>query len=156
MRAHAFAFAAFAVMLLAGSVAGSAAPPQLPPQPKVHPAGLPADVVLVSPCVQSMGEHWANPKDLPFGPIYGVYKGKPVFSEVMIDQKAFAGGKSWDTVLKPLPEYKIDHVDIDYVPYGHAGYPIKHYDIHAYYVGHADHMAFCPDGEAIPGAAGKH
>ena len=97
-----------------------------------------------------MGEHWANPKNLPEGPIYGVYNGKPVFTEFMLDKKAFASGKSFDDILKPLPGYKIDHVDIDYVPYGHAGYPIPHYDVHAYYVSHATHEKYCPNGERIP------
>ena len=149
------AFFFFSAALLP-NVGSAAAGPPLPPQPKVHPAGIPADALLVSPCVVSMGEHWANPKNLPFGPIYGVYDGKPVFTEVMVDQKAFAAGKSWDKVLAPLPGYKIDHVDIDFVPYGHAGYPIKHYDIHAYYVSHEVHSAFCPSGEAIPGAPKHH
>jgi hypothetical protein len=49
-------------------------------------------------------------------------------------------------MLRPLPGYTIDHVDVEYVPYGHAGYPIPHYDLHAYYVPHAVHEAFCPDG----------
>ena len=138
------------VLMLASSGATAlAAPamPPLPPQPKVRPAGIPADALLVSPCVKAMGEHWANPKNLPFGPIYGVYDGKPVFSEVMIDKKAFAAGKSYLEVLKPLPGYAIDHVDIEYVPYGHAGYPIPHYDVHAYYVAHAVHEKYCPNGE---------
>lgn len=97
-----------------------------------------------------MGEHWANPKNLPFGPIYGVYKGKVVFTEVMIDQKLFAQGKGWRDVLKPLPGYKIDHVDIAFNPHGHEGYPIPHYDIHAYYVPHSVHMAYCPKGIPNP------
>jgi hypothetical protein len=124
-----------------------AATPQLPPQPKVHPAGIPADALLVSPCVKGMGEHWANPKDLPLGPIYGTYRGKPVFTEIMIDKKAFAAGRSYLDMLRPLPGYTINHVDVEYVPYGHAGYPIPHYDLHAYYVPHAVHEAFCPNGE---------
>jgi hypothetical protein len=127
----------------------AAGPPQLPPQPKVRPAGIPADAMLVSPCVAGMGYHWANPKNLPLGPIYGVYDGKPVFTEIMLDKKAFAAGKSWDAQLKPLPGYHIDHVDIDIVPYGHEGYPIPHYDIHAYYVSHEIHAKFCPDGMKI-------
>jgi hypothetical protein len=135
-------------LILAASGAALAAPamPPLPPQPKTHPAGIPPSAMLVSPCVKAMGEHWANLKDLPFGPIYGVYQGKPVFTEIMIDKKAFAAGKSFVGVLKPLPGYTIDHVDIQYVPYGHAGYPIPHYDVHAYYVAHAMHMTFCPNG----------
>lgn len=146
-------FRAFVLLVALGAAGGSfaaasppAAPP-LPPQPKVRPAGIPAGALLVSPCVKGMGEHWANPRNLPFGPIYGVYDGKPVFSEVMIDKRAFEAGKSFVGVLEPLPGYKIDHVDIEYVPYGHAGYPIPHYDVHAYYVAHPTHLAFCPNGE---------
>lgn len=137
---------AFGGAAAAGAAAPAGAPP-LPPQPKVRPAGIPADALLVSPCVKGMGAHWANVKNLPFGPIYGVYQGKPVFTEVMIDKKAFAAGKTYLDVLKPLPGYTIDHVDVEYVPYGHAGYPIPHYDLHAYYVAHPAHVAYCPDGE---------
>lgn len=138
-------FAALA-SLAAAPAAAPAAPPALPPQPTVHPAGIPADALRLSPCVSGMGEHWANPKDLPLGPIYGVYDGKPVFTEVMIDRKAFAAGTSYVDLLKPLPGYKIDHVDIEFEPSGHPGYPIPHYDVHAYYVPHAVHTAFCPNG----------
>lgn len=130
----------------AAAIAAPAGAPPLPPQPNVRPSGIPADVLLVSPCVKGMGEHWANPKNLPLGPIYGVYDGKPVFTEVMIDKASFASGKSYVDVLQPLPGYTIDHVDIEYVPHGHAGYPIPHYDVHAYYVTHAAHVAFCPNG----------
>lgn len=136
----------FAVALIAVPAASLAGPPMMPPQPKVHPAGIPANALMVSPCVTSMGEHWANPKNLPFGPIYGVMNGKPVFSEIMIDRKLFAAGKSWNDTLKPLPGYTIDHVDIWFEPHGHPGYPIPHYDIHAFYVSHATHMAYCPNG----------
>ena len=139
---------ALALCLALAPLSLSAAPaaPQLPPQPSVHPAGIPADALMVSPCVQAMGEHWANPKNLPFGPIYGVYQGKPVFTEIMIDKKSFASGASYVNQLKPLPGYSIDHVDVEYVPYGHAGYPIPHYDVHAYYVAHSIHAKFCPEG----------
>ncbi|MGZ3498534.1 MAG: hypothetical protein ACXWNK_11790 [Vulcanimicrobiaceae bacterium] len=139
-------------MLSAAGAAAQSGQPQLPPQPNARPVWAPAGALLVSPCVAGMGSHWANPKDLPLGPIYGEYQGKAVFSEVMIDQKAFAQGKSWEQQLKPLPGYKIDHVDIDLVPYGHAGYPIPHYDIHAYYVPHEIHAKFCPNGERIRSA----
>lgn len=147
MRFCDFALTFVLVALSGSSVSAAPGAPQLPPQPKVHPAGIPADALMVSPCISAMGEHWANPKNLPFGPIYGVYGGKPVFSEVMIDKKAFASGKSYVETLKPLPGYSIDHVDIEYVPYGHAGYPIPHYDVHAYYVSHAVHSAYCRNGQ---------
>lgn len=110
------------------------------------PAGLPAGAQQLSPCIPGMGEHWGNPKDLPLGPFYGVYEGKIVFTEIMIDQKAFAAGSSWTDQLKPIAGHAIDHVDIEFEPHGHPGYPIPHYDIHAYYVPHAVHMAYCPRG----------
>lgn len=141
------------LLLLAALFASAAFPAlaqQLPPQPKVHPAGVPKDALLVSPCIVGMGEHWANPKTLPVGPIYGIYNGKPVFTEIMIDQKDFAAGKSFMDMLKPLPGYRIDHVDVEFEPKGHEGYPIPHYDVHAYYVKHDVHMAFCPNGIPVP------
>jgi hypothetical protein len=135
-----------AVLMLAGT--GAAADPggmQLPPQPKVHPAGIPANYVLVSPCIPTMGEHWANLKNpIRGGTIYGTYQGKPVFTEIMLTQKDFTAGKNFDDVLKPLPGYAIDHVDIDFLPHGHPGMRFAHYDIHAYYVPHSVHMKFCP------------
>ena len=100
---------------------------------------------MVSPCVATMGEHWAALKDLPFGPLYGVYRGRPVFTEIMVSQKQFAQGFSYDD-LKALPGYSIDHVNVEFEPHGHPGYPIPHYDIHAYYVTAAQEAQICPNG----------
>ncbi len=94
-------------------------------------------------CIPTMGYHYANPKDLPFGPIYGWYQNTVLFSEVMIAQTDFAKGKSWSEVLQPLPGHQIDHVDIWFEPHGHPGYTIPHYDIHAWYVPHNVHMRYC-------------
>lgn len=109
--------------------------------PKSRPAGLPPAYVMVSPCVPSMGEHWANPKDLG-APIYGVYHGKVVFSEIMVPKAQFEKGFNYED-LRATPGHAIDHVDIEYEPNGHPGMTIPHYDIHAYYVTHATHMAYC-------------
>lgn len=67
----------------------------------------------------------------------------------MIDQKDFSAGKSFEDMLKPLPGYRIDHVDVEFEPHGHEGYPIPHYDVHAYYVTHAAHLAYCLNGVRI-------
>lgn len=90
---------------------------------------MPAHYVMVSPCVPSMGEHWANPQNLQ-APIHGVHQGKVVFSEIMVPKAQFAG-------------HTIDHVDIEYEPQGHPGMTFAHYDIHAYYVAHGAHSAYC-------------
>jgi hypothetical protein len=108
-----------------------------------HPAGMPADVVKLSECIPAMGSHYAALKNMPLGPIYGYYNGKLVFSEVMIAQRDFIAGKSWDGALRPLPGHQIDHVDIWFNPKGHEGYWVPHYDIHAFYVPHQEHMFYC-------------
>jgi hypothetical protein len=139
---------ALAVALCSGAaLAGSVM--QLPPQPKVHPAGIPKDAILVSPCVASMGEHWANPKNLPLGPIYGVWQGKPVFTEIMVSLKQLQNGFSYANV-RALPGFTIDHVDFKFEPHGHEGYPVPHYDLHAYYVSPAAQAKICPNGLPDP------
>lgn len=143
----------FVALLFAMPAAVAAAAPdgamQLPPQPKVRPAGLPADAVMVSPCVATMGEHWVALKDAPLGPIYGTYKGKLVFTEIMPTLKQLEDGFSYANI-RALPGYTIDHVDIKFEPKGHEGLPVPHYDVHAYYVSPAEQAQICPDGIPDP------
>ena len=109
--------------------------------------GLPEGVIQISPCVPTMGEHWANPADMPLGPIYGVMGDEVVFVEIMPSQEDFAQGKSWLEVLVPVADKTIHHVDFEFLPGGHEGYEVPHYDIHAYFVPHEDHVAFCPPSQ---------
>lgn len=141
-------------LTLGGTAVAAAAPdmPALPPQPAVHPAGIPADALLVSPCIATMGEHWANPKNLPMGPIYGTWQGKPVFTEIMVPLTQLEQGFSY-AGIRALPGYAIDHVDVAFEPNGHEGLPVPHYDIHAYYVSAEVQKAICPNG--IPDPAMK-
>ncbi len=142
---------AFAGLLtaMAPPVAAQGDMPQLPPQPKVHPAGIPGDFVLVSPCIAGMGEHWANLKNPPLGPIYGTWEGKPIFTEIMVTVKQLTEGFAYANV-RALPGYTIDHVDFRYEPNGHAGLPVPHYDLHAYYVSPAVQKTICPNGIPDP------
>jgi hypothetical protein len=133
----------------AARVAADQAQPMLPPQPATHPAGIPADAVRVSPCIASMGEHWANPKNLPLGPIYGVWQGKPVFTEIMVSVKQLEDGFSYANI-HALPGYTIDHIDFKFEPHGHEGFPVPHYDLHAYYVSPAVQATICPNGLPDP------
>lgn len=141
---------AFALAVIAGAVRATAAPEmQLPPQPKTHPAGIPADAVLVSPCIAGMGEHWVALKNMPMGPIYGTWQGKPVFTELMVTVKQLQDGFSYANI-RALPGYTVDHVDFRYEPNGHAGLPVPHYDLHAYYVSPAVQATICPNGLPDP------
>ena len=147
-----FAGLACCIGTLGAGAARASGAPQLPPQPKGHPAGIPEGAVLVSPCVATMGEHWADPKNLPLGPIYGTWQGKPVFTEIMVSLKQLQEGFSYANI-RALPGYTIDHIDFEFEPHGHQGYPIPHYDVHAYYVSPAAQAKICPNG--IPDPAMK-
>lgn len=156
MRKHLALLACAAALSIAPAIAAPSMSkmPPLPPQPKVRPAGIPAGFVMVSPCVQGMGEHWVDLKNamLPggaMGPIYGSYDGKVIFSEIMVPVSTFQKGFNYRN-LTPLPGHTINHVDLEYHPHGHEGMPIPHYDIHAYYVAHADHLKMCPNGAPDP------
>jgi hypothetical protein len=95
---------------------------------------LPAEVVQVSPVVPLMGEHWANPAQLPLGPIYCVHEGKIVCLEFMISQAEFEAGKSWPELsgIKGLPP--VDHVNVGFEPHGHEGFEVPHYDVHMFFI----------------------
>jgi len=149
-----FAALATAIFLSVSSAAIAAPPmgmPALPPQPKVHPAGIPANYMMVSPCIAGMGEHWADLKTGPHATtIFGTYQGKPVFTEIMLLPADFAAGKSYENVLRPLAGYQIDHVDIQYLKHGHPGMAYAHYDLHAYYVTPAVQHKICANGLPVP------
>lgn len=111
-----------------------------PGQTPAQKLGLPAGYTRISPTVPAMGEHWANPLQLPFGPIYLVHDGKIIGWEVMPTQADLAAGKSWENVnlLKLGP---VDHVDFTFMPRGHEGLEVPHYDIHAYLISPAEKQA---------------
>jgi hypothetical protein len=106
---------------------------------------LPKGTIKVSGVVPGMGEHWANPKDLPLGPIYCVHKGKVVCIEYMISQADLQDGKSWPelTGLKNLPA--VNHINMGFEPKGHEGYEVPHYDMHVYFVSPATLKAIKPE-----------
>lgn len=111
---------------------------------------LPEGAVKLSDAVPAMGEHWANPKDLPLGPIYLVWQGKVIGIEYMFKldmmSAAPAGPPSptgevsfnYSTPNLPLFGQKIDHLTIAYMPDGHEGFKVPHYDVHFYFISPAD------------------
>lgn len=105
--------------------------------------GLPPGVGRLTGVIPAMGEHWADPRHLPLGPIYGVYNGKVIFWEFMIAQEDFKAGKSFEA-LQLLKGQPVDHVDITFMPGGHPGFETPHYDIHAYFISVEEQKAIHP------------
>lgn len=123
-----------------GTPAGAAAQPQALTAIAWTP---PPGVVQISPCVPFMGEHWANPANLPLGPIYTVHDGRLISIEYMIAQAEFQAGMDWLDLTfgylgEPLP---IEHANIEFLPRGHEGFEVPHYDLHFYLVTHAEERA---------------
>jgi uncharacterized protein YjiS (DUF1127 family) len=98
-------------------------------------ADLPAGTVKVSPPIPGMGEHWANPKDLPLGPIYCVMRQRVVCAEFMVSQQDLRSGTSFERLRFGLDEQPpIDHLELTFLPHGHEGFAVPHYDLHMYFV----------------------
>lgn len=99
---------------------------------------LPPGMVRISPHVPGMGEHWANPRDLPLGPVYCVMEGRVTCMEFMISQQDLRDGKSFER-LRPwfaggAPQPPVDHMEFNFMPQGHPGFEVPHYDVHMYFV----------------------
>ncbi len=144
------------VLLIVGLVVGAGAGFGIGIQPSTHPASthpefvalqsrvtppaLPAEAVQLSPLVPGMGEHWSRPQDLPFGPLYLVFEGKVIglefmFTQEMMEEITIPGEGTFfeSPALKPINAY-IDHASVEYLPQGHPGFEVPHYDVHIYFV----------------------
>ena len=115
-----------------------------------RPAFVPKDATATAKCVAGLGDVYWNPAELPFGPTYGAYNGKPVFEEFMVSQKDFARGRNWQNIRVPIRGYSVDHVDVWFAQHGHDGALEPHYDIILFYVPHAEHMKYCNPSGRLP------
>jgi hypothetical protein len=111
---------------------------------------LPEGYEQVSPVVQAMGEHWADP-ELPDAPTYLVYKGEVIgieyiWSEDMLQEVPGPPGETIKA-LAPLPVGAIvDHIDVSWMTPGvHPGPPVDHWDIHIYFITQAEKAAITPE-----------
>lgn len=112
---------------------------------------LPAGAQKVSDCIPAMGEHWANPANLPFGPFYLVADKNVVGIEYMISEDELRKNilttgdeKEGKPVVMPNLGMAFDHIELNYEPNGHEGYTIPHYDLHMYLVPQEQEQKICP------------
>jgi hypothetical protein len=110
--------------------------------PVPRPKGLPADFTPVGDHQKHKTQHWVKPKDWPVGPAVQSREGEIISVEFRIAKADFERGFSWGLMYpKELKQLKIDHMDIELVPAGHAGIDTPHYEIHLYFVPHSEHGA---------------
>ena len=113
---------------------------------------LPEGAQKLSEVVPQMGEHWANPAQLPLGPIYLVYKGEVIgieymWTEDMMQEVSIPTpeGPEELSALVPLPVgVTVDHVDIAFLEHGHEGFDVPHWDMHLYFITQEEKAAVMP------------
>ena len=117
---------------------------------KTNKITLPGTAIKLSECIPDMGAHYANPAEMPFGPIYLVDKGKVVGIEFAINKNeleknilSIAGEEVGKPVVMPTLGVKYDHIELSYMPKGHEGDEEAHYDVHMYLTSAKEQHQLC-------------
>lgn len=131
---------------------------------------LPVDAVKISECIPFMGEHWAEPRDLPLGPYYVVHNSKVVALEYMFSPDKIPGEQASKMSAKEITDYmtknKLTLADLlkannfqlplkgkNYTfltldwNSPHSGITVPHMDLHAYFIDEAEARTICPDAQ---------
>ncbi|MFN3953811.1 MAG: hypothetical protein ACK4LQ_05105 [Pararhodobacter sp.] len=90
--------------------------------------------VAISPHVPHMGMHYANPAELPTGPIYCVIEGRVVCVEYMFTAAALGDGMDWTGLLPGFVTPPISHIDLEHKPDGVGPFAEPLYQLHVYFV----------------------
>ncbi len=120
--------------------------------PAVTKPALPDDAQQLSDVVPGMGEHWANPADLPIGPIYLVHDGEVVGIEYMFTTDLMAeittDTPEGEMTFRQLPGLPVDtyvnHIGIEFLPQGHEGFEEAHFDVHLYFISAGERQELLP------------
>lgn len=120
--------------------------------PTVSNPELPDNAQKLSDVVPGMGEHWANPENLPIGPLYLVHDGEVIgieymFTTDLMDEITMATPEG-EMVFKQLPGLRIDmyvnHMEIEFLPQGHEGFEEAHFDVHLYFISALERQELVP------------
>ncbi len=140
-----FLAALLMVTLLVGLAACAPAAPKLT---------LPEEAQKLSDVIPQMGEHWANPAQLPLGPLYLVYKGEVIgieymWTEDMMQELSIPtpeGVEEFSALVSLPVGVTVDHVDVALMHHGHEGFEVPHWDIHLYFISQEEKTAIMPGG----------
>ena len=91
------------------------------------------DAVAISPHVPHMGAHWAEPANLPLGPIYCEIDGRVVCVEYMFLASDLASGTDWTDIATGMQTPPITRVDMEYKPDGVGPFQEPLYQLHLYF-----------------------
>ena len=91
------------------------------------------DAVQISPHVPHMGEHWAEPANLPLGPIYCTIDGYVVCVEYMFLAEELASGTDWTGITTGMQSPPITRIDMEYMRDGVGPFQEPLYQLHLYF-----------------------
>ena len=91
------------------------------------------DAVAISPHVPQMGAHWAEPANLPLGPIYCVIDGHVVCVEYMFLASQISSGTDWTGMITGMQTPPITRIDMEYKPDGVGPFQEPLYQLHIYF-----------------------
>ena len=91
------------------------------------------EAVAISPHVPQMGAHWAEPTNLPLGPIYCEIDGRVVCIEYMFLASGFAAGTDWTAITTGMQTPPITRIDMEFKPDGVGPFQEPLYQLHLYF-----------------------
>lgn len=120
--------------------------------PALPKTTLPQGAQQLSPFIPGMGEHWANPDNLPVGPIYLVHDEEVIGAEYMFTadlmKEITLTTPEGEETFKHLPGLPVDayvnHMDIEFMSQGHDGFEVPHFDVHLYFISPEERQELAP------------
>lgn len=91
------------------------------------------DAVSISPHVPHMGAHWAEPANLPLGPIYCEIEGRVVCVEYMFLASQLSSGADWTGIMTGMETPPITRIDMEYKADGVGPFQEPLYQLHIYF-----------------------
>jgi hypothetical protein len=91
------------------------------------------EAVAISPHVPNMGAHWAEPANLPLGPIYCEIEGRVVCIEYMFLASQLASGADWTGIATGMQTPPVSRIDMEYKPEGVGPFQEPLYQLHIYF-----------------------
>lgn len=91
------------------------------------------DAVAISPHVPEMGAHWAEPANLPLGPIYCVIDERVVCVEYMFLASELSSGANWSGITPGMQTPAVTRIDMEYKPDGVGPFQEALYQLHIYF-----------------------
>lgn len=91
------------------------------------------NAVAISPHVPHMGAHWAEPANLPLGPIYCVIDDRVVCVEYMFLARDLSSGANWSGITAGMQTPAFTRIDMEYKPDGAGPFQEPLYQLHIYF-----------------------